>query len=123
MTSVPHDMTSVFYNCQTCGALVWSKERHKCPPAWEVVCDEHDPEHVVEVFACDAEAAVEKWAQRYDVDSADYPIASGGGDVEEVVRVRRVDPVPRKGGTNWEHFTVTGEFEAVYQARPVKGGQ
>lgn len=112
----------VFSNCPRCGRLLWSDDKgvHNCPPAWEVVCDEHDSEHVVTVYACDAQDAAELWAKRYDEDSAEYSIASGSGHESRVVRVRRVEPVPRKGGTNWEYFTVAGEFEPTYWAEAVK---
>jgi hypothetical protein len=80
---------------------------------WEVYDpDDGDADDARKVCAGDAQEAVERWASRYDADSAEYSIVGGQS---AVVRVRRAgdDAAP------WEDYEVEGHQEAVYYAHKV----
>ena len=68
--------------------------------------DDPEADHDV-VYAHDAEAAAEKWAEESD-GQGDYAIVAGDA---EVVKVR-----PRDAGGAWETWTVSGETVPQYHA-------
>lgn len=98
--------------CQGCGVFwLYKKDgkEHRCPPKWEIICDDHDPEKTWVQYGEDANAALERWAYEFDCQSGGPPeIANGMGDNAVYVRARR------QGDTSWRRFVVTGEWEPTY---------
>lgn len=96
--------------CRICGEWGWT-DTHKCPPRWDIYCPENgdEPDHARSFYAIDAEAAAEKWAERYD--EYDEP-SIARQDFTPTVCVRRY-------GTDdvWERWTVSGEYVPQYYAR------
>jgi hypothetical protein len=98
--------------CQRCNEFSFGEGNHRCPPewiAWNRDCHGDDPAEGDRVFAHDAEAAAEKWAEIYDQD--DYPLMSGG-DAEVVI-------TPANGEGEPKRFTVYGESSPTYYAREI----
>ena len=90
--------------CRTCGSYVFSGEKHKCPPKWEVKIEDYYPEDdCMFVYAADAESAAEKGLEKYDREGSDGPSDNAN------VRVR----VP---GEDWKEFKVTSRMEVIYRA-------
>lgn len=96
--------------CCKCGEYHWTSRA--CLPLWEVCdFDDLDDPHWTKVRAVSAQDAAEKWAERDDVDSADYSIVSGH---EAKVVVRKPS-----SGERWA-FQVTGRIEHVYSADKIE---
>jgi hypothetical protein len=99
--------------------------RHRCAPEFRVWDAEGEPSEARAIFAIDAQSAAEEWAERCDVDSADYTIV--GGDEVRVCVMRAADfgacDVDEETGAItfgerrvWR-FEVTGETVAQYHAK------
>jgi len=102
--------------CNTCGEYLWSWiKSHKCHPAWRVWSeyDGDNPDHASVVYAHDAQAAVESWAE--DVDENWTLI-----DSAETVKVMSEDDYPRCG--EWKTFEVCGEAAVDFHATEKKDG-
>jgi hypothetical protein len=86
---------------------------HTCPPKWRV----WNPEtgDAVEIYAYQAETAVEDWAEQDDSNSAEYDIAKGEA---ATVCVQRAEKDGSWGAT--VKYRVTGEFEPSYDATLVE---
>lgn len=99
--------------CSKCGRFrdtFTGRMVHKCPPAWRVWCPVERGENEADaktIFAFDAEAAAEEWAEQDDRYSAEYGIV-GGSSV--VVHVQAVDS---DEVTRW---SVSGESVPSYSA-------
>ncbi len=95
----------------SCGQYVWSRDRHRCPPAYRVWCPDRceDEEDAGVVHAHGPEPAAETWAERDDAHSADYAIVGGS---PAIVHVRAPDGTL----TVWR---VTGEVIPSYSASEV----
>lgn len=105
---------STYANCDTCGRLYWTDDRHECPPIF--LCWSPEYGHTADgdgrrIHARDAEQAATAWAEWYDRHTADYPIVCGS---DATVHVR--DPEGKE-----RLFVVTGEHVPVYSARAAKG--
>lgn len=106
-------MSSSF--CPKCNEYKGSfrPELHVCPPQWLVRCPEYDgdegfDEDARKYYAHDAQAAAEKWAERYDSDG-DYTIVSGDAPTVYVKKVGEPDDTQLK-------FVVHGESVPQYSA-------
>lgn len=86
---------------------------HACPPRWEVWSAEYDEDdpHKRSIYAHDAEAAAEKWGELDDRDSAEYSIVNG---TEAKCWVQQV------GSDEVVKWAVSGEYDPMYYASPVK---
>jgi hypothetical protein len=119
--------------CSTCDEWVYDRSRHICPPKWLLWVPENGEteEDAREVYASDAEGAVEKWAEADDRDSADYSIARGA-DVTVMLRYAdKPERMPRFLPEGVITMGVYGEYEPVYHASirpshpisPVRSGE
>ena len=97
--------------CSTCAGYIYDGDKHACPPAFLVWRPEHDEteDDASRVYAFDAAAAAEKWAEESDAWDASYDIV-GGSDA--TVCIRCPDGKVRT-------YTVSGETVAQYHARRV----
>ena len=106
--------------CSTCEEWVWRNGEHVCPPKWLLWVPENGETEADarEVYATSDEAAVEKWAEEDDRNSAEYSIARG---TEVTVRLRYADDPERAERlhlpTEELEASVYGEYEPVYHAR------
>ena len=98
--------------CRTCGQWMMFPDTHRCPPLFHVI-DPHgygdaDPwEYAAPIYARDAEAAAEKWADQHDCEG-DYTIIRGS---PATVHVRDAEGAV----TRW---IVSGESVPEYTASP-----
>lgn len=94
--------------CKKCGEWCMYEDSHNCPPIFEVQhLGYHCDDEWEEIRAIDEKEAAEKWAEKDDIDSAEYSIVSGS---PAEVNVRK------KGETTYTSYTVTGEGVPTYYA-------
>jgi hypothetical protein len=99
--------------CDTCGE--WKLfSTHTCHPAWKIWCIDHDEteDEAVTIYAYDADAAVEKWAEETDC-YGDYAIVQGDTPTVAVRRAeQREAPIT--------YHCVSGESVPQYHAQEMK---
>jgi len=104
---------STFGHCPVCreyDILVGSRfVVHRCKPAWECRLETMDADDWRTVYAADEEIAAEKFAERYDCESAEYSIISSGGD-GYFIFVRKPDASEAK------KFSISAESVPHYTA-------
>lgn len=98
---------SDYGKCQRCGNYGF-KDRHACPPPFQVRHESADEEDWRTFYALDAEQAATKWAENYD-GYGDYTIAGG---TEETVEVKSPDGTVKKYKVAAEQVTEYSAWEA-----------
>lgn len=99
-----------YRECEICGRL--EDTRHKCQPLFYVWSEENGDESTArKIYALNQKDAAEKWAERYDADSAEYLIVSGN---DEIVCVRP------EGQPGVFKLRVSGASVPEYRAEYVK---
>lgn len=94
--------------CKTCGRWMMFPSPHKCAPAWECAREDGFEYGIRKIYGVDEEDAAEKFAERDDANSAEYP-------EDRIVLVR---PASRDGPV--KKFNVTLESTPVYSAHEIK---
>jgi hypothetical protein len=108
----------MFRTCPTCherytpGVGPPSAYPHKCPPVWLIWNPDEGQtrDDARPIYARDALAAVEKWAEQDDNDSAEYRIAQGHS---ATVIVQAPDGAQSR-------YKATGEYNPDYYAEQVE---
>lgn len=102
--------------CPDCKAwliLANDRARHVCPPKFECRADWEDDDAWEEMFAYDAEAAAEKYAEHYDCTGGEYAIVSNRrGDT--IILVRKAED----GAV--ERFAIEAETVPQYRATAIQ---
>lgn len=95
-------------HCNVCAEHFWTAP-HRCKPVFHVWCPEHgeSAEDARQLRAGDHGAAAEAWAERDDLDSAEYRIVGG---LPLTLRVRK------DGDAVVRTFRVCGESVPSYSA-------
>jgi hypothetical protein len=110
----------VMIECPKCHVEYFESHKHTCPPQWLVWNPDQGEtrEDARPIYARDAEAAVEKWAEQDDNGSAEYSIAKGHAAVVHVLIHRPEDfgPIPARA----EKFKVYGQYEPIYWAEKIE---
>lgn len=94
--------------CSTCDGWIYGDAYHCCPPKWLVWSADSGEDDAREIYATDESDAAEKWAEREDLNSAEYSIVRGNS-VTVCVRGTVAGAVTR--------FDVSGESVPSYSAR------
>ena len=96
--------------CDKCKELICfdngQPSGHRCPPQWEVWCEDWFGDDIQTYYAKTIEAAVITWADQHDDES---DLINGSIDV----KVRKLND------EEWKSFTVEGELRAHYFAREI----
>lgn len=114
-------MSDDFRRCPICREHGWFGNRimgeHACKPIWECQPEWHkEPEDWTAVHATDAEAAAEKYAERYDQDG-EYNIVSGNLRSDVIIRTRK------PGGDVFERWAIEAETVPTYRATKLEDDQ
>lgn len=62
--------------CPICKQYRFTDSHHKCPPIWKCQIEEWNAPDWKQIYAQDAERAVEKFVEKYDME--DHELMSGG---------------------------------------------
>jgi hypothetical protein len=107
-------MSIIDNRCTICGEFFYGYggAEHRCPPQWDVFIVDYDDEGEAypgkRIYACDAQEAAEKRAERYDEE--DHEMCGG-----HPIKVRVTD---MSGKAIW--FMVYGEVVPEYTAREIE---
>lgn len=114
-------MSSGYARCPICkewGFFTGRFAEHRCPPAWECRLETEDEDDWRKVHARDAEDAAEKYAERYDCESAEYAIVRGR--TEAIVLVRKPADLEEEPSAEVERFAIEGESVPQYRAMKIE---
>lgn len=100
--------------CKTCGDFPLFPESHKCPPIWLCQLKGDSADEWEEVYARDAEAAAEKFAEKWDIES-EYSMLRGFSDY--IVSVKPSDAEPDGVA---RQFAITAEAVPTYYGRELE---